>query len=96
LGVDVNLGPSISGIHVNLVPRLFAPGSPLRIPRSFGIVDQGTSLWAHRGIQVFPGSLDVTDPSHVMIPVTIDGSSQIIDGWLKDDGTILLEPRKNP
>jgi hypothetical protein len=45
-------------------------------------------------LRLFAGQRDPTDPGHFTIPFTVSGQGGIIDGWLKDDGSVLLETRR--
>jgi hypothetical protein len=44
-------------------------------------------------LRVFAGQPDPADPSHFTIAYDLDGRPGIIDGWLKPDGSVQLEPR---
>lgn len=44
-------------------------------------------------LRVFAGQPDPADASHFTIPYDLDGRPGILDGWLKPDGSVQLEPR---
>ena len=43
--------------------------------------------------QILAGQVDPKDPSHFTIPLRWKDRTVTLDGWLRDDDTILLEPR---
>ncbi len=49
-----------------------------------------------RTLRVFSGQDDNVDPSHFSFQIEIDGVPEMIDGWLNDNDTILLEQRTGP
>jgi hypothetical protein len=44
-------------------------------------------------VVVFGGQADAADPSHFTIAYTVDGRPGTIDGWLRDDETVVLKVR---
>ena len=44
-------------------------------------------------LQMFAGTPDTADPSRFAIPYEIGGYRDSLDGYLRDDGTVLLRPR---
>jgi hypothetical protein len=44
-------------------------------------------------LRVFAGQADPADPSHFTIPYDLDDQPGVIDGWLRDDEVVLLQPR---
>jgi hypothetical protein len=44
-------------------------------------------------LRISAGQRDPKDASHFTITYTVAGSEGIIDGWLKDDGSVLMETR---
>jgi hypothetical protein len=48
------------------------------------------AVMAH--LKIYVGTIDPTNASHFTIPLDIDGDRYIIDGWLKNDDSVLLSP----
>ena len=46
------------------------------------------------GLRIFAGQADPSDASHFTIAYQVRERRGLIDGWLKDDDTVLLEPRE--
>jgi hypothetical protein len=44
-------------------------------------------------LRLFAGQVDPKDPSHFTVQVHIDEKRQVIEGWLRDDGTVSLAIR---
>ena len=63
------------------LPALTSSTPSLNLSRTEGI------------LRFYAGQADQTDRSHFTIRYTLDDQENIIDGWLKDDNTVLLEPR---
>jgi hypothetical protein len=56
----------------------------------------GPTLDGAEKLVVFAGQPDAVDASHFTIRALEDGSETILDGWLKDDDSIILEARRQP
>jgi hypothetical protein len=81
------------GLHgVSFVPRVIVPGTIMRDPLSSGGRVTNSVLPGNASMQF--GQIDPNDSSHVVITATIDGKRVVIDGWLRDNDTIDLEPAK--
>lgn len=44
-------------------------------------------------VRVFVGTPDPSDPSHFTIDYELDGQRHTLDGWLRDDDTVVIESR---
>ncbi len=97
VGVDLII---LSRSQLVFQPRKFVPGvSILRPPHQVRGLQKDMGLdTAPKGLlSVYAGQLDPSDPSHFTIEYRTDAHTGIIDGWLKDDDTVILEPRpQNP
>jgi hypothetical protein len=51
------------------------------------------TLWLPGDARVFAGQPDPNDESHFTIEYEVDGVRHIIDGWVFDDGKVVLEER---
>jgi hypothetical protein len=45
-------------------------------------------------LRLFAGQLDPNDASHFTIDYVIGDQKGVIDGWLKEDGSVLLQKRE--
>jgi hypothetical protein len=83
------------------VPQLdwvvIAPGRGLTGPRPTGTSQYGVhdhAAWWSSTIEMDYASLDPSDSSHFTIAMTADDKRRVtVDGWLRDDDTVLLEFR---
>jgi len=95
VGVDITGwfrgGPSpILSTHV----RTFEPTPPMQLPPQRAGTTTNVSLGKGEGVlRVFAGRRDPSDASHFTIEFSVSGRAGVIDGWLKEDGSVLLEPR---
>ena len=95
VGVDVTGwfrgGPSpVLSTHV----RTFEPTPAMQLPPQRSGNTINVALGKSEGIlRVFAGRRDPSDASHFTIDFTVGGRAGTVDGWLKEDGTMLLEPR---
>jgi len=102
VGVDIiGYGQSPSGDSLSFLPqyRVYTPASAWLAPRQIAAASGRAPLLPTNGgdaLQLFAGQFDPQDPSHFTVNYAIDGKPGIIDGWLKDDDTIVLEPRPIP
>jgi hypothetical protein len=84
-------------IHIVLAARVYDWPWAMAMPKVRTVWSGGMELPHREGVlRVLPGQIDPADPSHFTIPYTVDGQAGTIDGWLKDDDKILLEPRRTP
>jgi hypothetical protein len=44
-------------------------------------------------LRLYAGQIDPADPSHFTIAYDLDGQTSVIDGWLKADGSVVLQPK---
>jgi hypothetical protein len=74
--------------------RIFEPTPAVQLPPQTGQATFNLALGDREGaLRLFAGQRDPKDPSHFTIAYTIAGQPGLVDGWLKEDGTVLLEPR---
>lgn len=84
--------------EIFFVARGFKPGSLFRSPVEIAIGFEQSRLPATR---VLAGLVDASDSSHFTIDVEyVDAAGiatiTVVDGWLRNDESILLEPRTTP
>jgi hypothetical protein len=77
------------GAGVFLGARSFDPGSLMSSP-----IEIVRPNWAPHAYvaPIFAGQIDSADASHFTIQC---GSGILVDGWLRDDGSVTLEPRQS-
>jgi hypothetical protein len=46
-------------------------------------------------LKVLPGTVDPSNHSHFVLRYKLNGAAHAIDGWLKDDGSLVLTEHKN-
>lgn len=66
-----------------------------RISESCGSAREILS-WPEPQIRIYAGQPDPADASHFTIRYEMWGQSDILDGWLRDDDSVTLTPRKMP
>jgi hypothetical protein len=75
--------------------RTIAPAVPMRLPTEAKVDHPSVHLSATEGpLRLFAGQPDANDASHFTIEYMLGDQRGVIDGWLKDDGSVLLEPRE--
>ena len=75
--------------------RTIAPAAPMRLPVEEKVDHPSVHLAQAEGtLRLFAGQLDATDESHFTIDYAIGDQKGIIDGWVKDDGRVVLEKRE--
>lgn len=75
--------------------RTIAPAVPMRLPVQENVDHPSVHLAPREGtLRLFAGQPDPADPSHFTIDYAIGDQKGVIDGWLKADGTVLLEKRE--
>jgi hypothetical protein len=94
VGVDVagwsRGGPVILFARI----RTFTPPAPLRLPTQETLDHASVRLATSEGpVRLFPGKPDPADRSHFTIDYTVGGQPGTLDGYLKSDGRVILEPR---
>jgi hypothetical protein len=95
VGVDVagwsRGGPVVLFARV----RTTSPAVPLRLPRPANVDHPSVHLSPTEGpLRLFAGQPDPNDASHFTIDYQIGEARGVIDGWLKEDGSVLLEKRE--
>jgi hypothetical protein len=80
--------------------RVIEPGylsAPKDLSAGAGLVLGRVIVLSHSDLRLFAGRSDPDNPSHFTIEYQEDGSlHRTIDGWLRDDDTVALEPRDAP
>lgn len=85
-------------LGIFFVARVFIPGTLVKSPVEIPIGFEQCRMEARAGLRIQAGQIDPSDPSHFTIEVQSPDakgavSKIIIDGWLRDDDSVLLEPR---
>ena len=80
------------------VARVFTPGSLLKAPVEVPIGFEQCRLVARPGTKILAGEPDQSNHSHFTIEVISPDAkglvlTTVIDGWLLNDDSVLLEPR---
>jgi hypothetical protein len=66
----------------------------MRLPVEEKVDHPSVHLSATEGpLRLFAGQADANDASHFTIDYVLGDQKGVIDGWLKDDGSVLLEKR---
>ena len=74
--------------------RTIAPAVPMRLPTEEKVDHPSVHLSNTEGaLRLFAGQPDANDASHFTIDYALGDQKGVIDGWLKDDGSVLLEKR---
>ena len=74
--------------------RTIAPAAPMRLPTQANVAHPSVVLATTESpLRLFAGQPDVNDASHFTIDFVIGDAKGVIDGWLKEDGSVLLERR---
>ena len=96
VGVDITGWSRGGPVILFTYARTFTPVTLTRLP-TLTTSTPSLNLGRTEGIlRLLAGQADASDASHFTVRYTLDGREGVIDGWLKDDGTILLEPRPVP
>ena len=75
--------------------RTISPAAPMRLPVEEKVDHPSVHLSATEGtLRLFPGQADANDASHFTIDYMIGEQKGVIDGWLKEDGSVVLERRE--
>jgi hypothetical protein len=85
--------------YATLYPRVVIPGSAFVLPRPVvrSIPQEGLQLGKMRPLNptsIFPGEADPADASHFTIRLVHGETTTIVDGWLRNDDRVLLQPRQ--
>ena len=94
VGVDVagwsRGGPVVLFARV----RTIAPAAPMRLPTQAKVEHPSVMLATSESpLRLFAGQPDPNDASHFTVDYAVGDVKGIIDGWLKEDGSVLLERR---
>jgi hypothetical protein len=74
--------------------RTIAPAAPMRLPTQAKVEHPSVVLaTAEAPLRLFAGQPDASDPSHFTIDYAMGDARGVIDGWVKEDGSVLLEKR---
>ena len=83
--------------EIDLEYHVIAPATPWTRARLINNAEARPNFYHESGLgkafQIHAGQPDPTDPTHFTIQLTYKKDSVIVDGWLRDDDTLLLEPR---
>ena len=75
--------------------RTIAPAAPMRLPTQAKVDHPSVVLSPTEGpVRLFAGQPDANDASHFTIDYAVGDAKGIIDGWLKEDGSVALEKRE--
>ena len=75
--------------------RTIAPAAPMRLPTQAKVEHPSVVLATTEApLRLFAGQADPNDASHFTIDYAISDATGVIDGWLKEDGSVLLERRE--
>ena len=77
--------------------RTIAPAAPMRLPTEANVDHPSVMLaTAESPLRLFAGQPDPNDASHFTIEFVVGGGGAkgMIDGWLKEDGSVVLERRE--
>lgn len=89
---------SIPDAEVSLDYHVIAPGALWRRPKLVTSAPARPTFYYEGGegnhFDVHPGRPDPADPTHFTFDVRWRERTVTLDGWLRDDDTILLEPRQ--
>lgn len=92
----LNGGPEATALWLSA--RSFKPARPHAAPVEWvGTVSLVINSRHGGGFQFYAGQSDRDDPSHFTIAYrTAGGETGAVDGWLRDDGSVVLELREPP
>jgi hypothetical protein len=76
--------------------RVIIPGDTVRAPREALSTTFTPNFVQDLDGVIYAGQPDPTDPSHFTIRCVENGAEQVVDGWLRDDDSLLLERRLTP
>ena len=83
--------------EIDLEYHVIAPATPWTRARLINNAEARPYFYHESGLgksfNIHAGQADPTDPTHFTIELTWKKQSVTVDGWLRDDDTILLEPR---
>ena len=75
--------------------RTISPAVPMRLPVQEKVDHPSVHLSATEApLRLFAGQVDANDASHFTIDYVLGEQKGVIDGWLKEDGSVVLEKRE--
>jgi hypothetical protein len=92
VGVDL-VSWSTSPMILNMRVRTIVTDGRPRRPRYGLLSDAAVMLANSNNLVLHGGVIDPADPTHFSIAFESDSEQGFIDGWLKDDQTVLLQAR---
>ena len=94
--VDFSSREFVHGYNWPVQWRVFEPGSLLRPPRLLASrqTDLHPAVGPNRLLRAYAGQVDWSDPAHFTVEVEHARGTTLFDGWLRDDDTVLIEPRE--
>jgi hypothetical protein len=84
------------GPTIQIQASVFAPPVALAPARRKSATVRTIPLPPHPPLRIFQGQIDPTDPTHFTIRYETENTSGLLDGWLRDDDTAVIEPRETP
>jgi WD40 repeat protein len=82
-----------NSVYVSLHSDIFTLATSATVATNVSSHDMAmTHGTADHPMTIFAGQTDPLDPSHFTIPIDFRGQRRVIDGHLRDDDTILLDP----
>jgi hypothetical protein len=74
--------------------RTIAPAAPMRLPTQAKLDHPSVMLATTEApLRLFAGQPDPNDASHFTIDYAVGDANGLIDGWVKEDGSVVLERR---
>jgi hypothetical protein len=80
-------------LAIRMRATVVRPASPFSVPQELPESSRAFILGQFKDLRVYAGQLDAGDNSRFSIRLTADGQTRLIDGWLRDDDTVVLETR---
>ena len=98
VAVDAVIESSAQGTDlIVFTARVLARGSPFARPRLVHSSQQMPTLLEGEGVaRTYPGIVDAADESHFTFVLEWNGRRETVDGWLRNDDTVVIELRPKP
>lgn len=93
VGVDITGWSRGGPLILFTYARTFTPVTFAQLPKMTSSTPSLNLSRTEGILRLYAGQPDPDNPSHFTIRYTLDDQENIIDGWLKDDRSVLLEPR---
>jgi hypothetical protein len=94
---EVSRGEDV-GVKGDLAIRMSAtvirPGSAFSDPQELPEASRVFILGQFKQLRAYAGQCDSGDNSRFCIRLAADGQTRVVDGWLRDDDTVVLETRR--